>query len=370
MLTRMTMDEQGSEGRVDARLRADIRDMVRILGDVIRDEWGEEFFNLVEDVRNTTRALRETPDPQRLQDLIDGLDLASLDQIQRLVRAFTIYFHLANTVEQHHRIGPELVAGGHDAHGVLHRAAAAGISGDELRAFYERMQVRPVFTAHPTEAARRSILGKLQALDEALRDWQDDQGGPGKRDRAHRRMAEVIEGIVQTDELRLERPQPADEAGNVLYYLEQLFGGTVAEAVDAYYEALAAAGGITERPQTSPIRFGTWVGGDRALARGSREGVRAGLALAERRGRGPARTRRAAAGVAHARASDRGGGRRGARLLPQRAARVPHPDAAADAQQGQLRLQPQPARRVARGRRRAARRRGVPRVSRAQPARR
>ena len=263
MLTRMTTDDHHIESRVDARLRADIRDMVRILGDVIRDEWGEEFFNLVEDVRNTTRALRESPDPQRLQALIDGLDLASLEQIQRLVRAFTIYFHLANTVEQHHRIGPEQAAGGHDAFGVLQRAAAAGMSGEALRAFYERMQVRPVFTAHPTEAARRSILGKLQALDEALRDWQDDHGGPAKRARAHRRMAEVIEAIVQTDELRLERPQPADEAGNVLYYLEQLFGGTVAEAVDAYYDALAAAGGIVDRPQTSPIRFGTWVGGDR-----------------------------------------------------------------------------------------------------------
>ena len=245
----------------DSRLRADIRDMVRILGDVIKDEWGEEFFNLVEHVRNTTRTLRESPDPHRLQALIDGLDLASLEQIQRLVRAFAIYFHLANTAEQHHRISPELATSDYDAATVFQRAIETGLSGDDLRAFYERMEVRPVFTAHPTEAARRSILSKLQALEEALREWQDDLGG--RRPRTQRRMAEVIEGIVQTDELRLDRPEPQDEAGNVLYYLEQLFGGTVAESVESYYEALALAGGVNERPQTSPIRFGTWVGGDR-----------------------------------------------------------------------------------------------------------
>ena len=61
--------------RDDSRMRADIRDMVRILGDVIRDEWGEDFFTLVEEVRNTTRTLRESPDPQRLQALIDDFAL-------------------------------------------------------------------------------------------------------------------------------------------------------------------------------------------------------------------------------------------------------------------------------------------------------
>ena len=257
------MTADGMEPSENTSLRADIREMVRILGDVIKDEWGEDFFNLVEEVRTTTRALRESPDSQRLQALIDGLDLASLEQIQRLVRAFAIYFHLANTAEQHHRISREFYATDHDAFAVLQRASAAGLSPDDLRAFYERMEVRPVFTAHPTEAARRSILSKLQALDEALRDWQQDQDDGARRARARRRMAEVIEGIVQTDELRLDRPEPQDEAGNVLYYLEQLFDGTVAEAVEAYYEALEAAGVSGDRPQTSPIRFGTWVGGDR-----------------------------------------------------------------------------------------------------------
>src|SRR5687768_415006 len=91
----------------DARLRSDIREMGRILGDVIREQWGNEFFELVEEVRTTTRSLREQPDPGRLEALMARLEKASLWEIERLVRSFTIYFHIANTAEQHHRISPE-----------------------------------------------------------------------------------------------------------------------------------------------------------------------------------------------------------------------------------------------------------------------
>ena len=244
-------------------MRADIRELGRILGEVIRAQWGDEFFDLVEHVRTTTRALRETPDAERLQAVIDSLDLASLDEIERLVRAFTIYFHLANTAEQHHRIGPEHASTEHTARAVVSRAVDAGVTPEALRDLYARMEVRPVFTAHPTEAARRSILTKLQALGEALGEWRADRAPLYQKSSARHRLAEVIEGIVQTDELRAERPEPLDEAGNVLYYLEQLFDGTVAEAVEAFYGALMPAGHAGERPQTSPIRFGTWVGGDR-----------------------------------------------------------------------------------------------------------
>ena len=91
----------------DTALRSDMREMGRILGDVIREQWGDQFFDPVEEVRTTTRALREEPNPERLEALVSRLDRASLWEIERLVRSFTIYFHIANTAEQHHRIIPE-----------------------------------------------------------------------------------------------------------------------------------------------------------------------------------------------------------------------------------------------------------------------
>ncbi len=253
-----------SEHTSDALLRSDIREMGRILGEVIREQWGDSFFDLVEEVRTTTRALRETPESERLEQLMSRLGGASLWEIVRLVRSFTIYFHLANTAEQHHRISPEFDAPQHDTEAVLRRAIGTGTTAAQLEEFRSRLQIRPVFTAHPTEAARRSILSKLQAIDELLAAWRTLPADERARAVAVRRMAELIENIVQTDELRLGRPDPLDEASNVMFYLEQMFAdGTVADAVGAFSEALAAVGGDGDSEAASPIRFGNWVGGDR-----------------------------------------------------------------------------------------------------------
>src|SRR5262245_30580312 len=100
------------------------------------------------------------------------LERASLWEIERLVRCFTLYFHLANTAEQHHRISAESIAPQHATETVVRSAIEDGMTLEELRHFYEMLHIRPVFTAHPTEAARRSILSKLQAIDDTLTEWQ------------------------------------------------------------------------------------------------------------------------------------------------------------------------------------------------------
>ena len=247
----------------DSRLRSDIREMGRILGEVIKEQWGDDFFDLVEETRTTTRGLRVNPDSAVFDRFMQRLEEAPLDDIVRLVRSFTIYFHIANTAEQHHRISPEFSSAQQDIRIVLKKARDAGVSIDELREFRERLHIRPVFTAHPTEAARRSILSKLQAMGDVLPLWNSPQLTERERSIARRRMSEVIEAIIQTDELRLDRPEPLDEAGYVIYYLEQLFSGTLAETVEAFLESLAVEGVENDPAIGSPIRFGNWVGGDR-----------------------------------------------------------------------------------------------------------
>ncbi len=246
-----------------AALRTDIREMGRILGEVIQDQWGVELFDLVEEVRMWTRALRERPDPEDLQLLLDRLDREPLAQVERLVRCFTLYFHIANTAEQHHRVARDFGSPDYDTEVVLRRALQSGVGPPQLRAFYDNLHIRPVFTAHPTEAARRSILSKHQALDDALAHWHDNVGSERSQRAVRQRMAELIEGMIQTDELRLDRPDPLDEARNVVYYLELMFHDTVAAAVDGFYYTLAQAGMPGDQGPTSPIRFGSWVGGDR-----------------------------------------------------------------------------------------------------------
>lgn len=244
----------------DAALRTDIRELGEILGAVIRDQWGETLYELEESVRLTTRALRSEPDEARRKELFETLGGASMLEVLRLVRAFTGYFHIANTVEQHHRVGDSFLAPENRVEKVLERAVEAGTTAEELASFGARLQVSPVFTAHPTEAARRSILDKLQAMDEELEHYRE--GGPRTRRLRRERMTALIEAILQTDELRQERPGPLDEARHVIYYFERLFGGLAGAAADRLFDALAEHGVISHEPR-SPLRFRTWVGGDR-----------------------------------------------------------------------------------------------------------
>jgi len=132
----------------------------------------------------------------------------------------------------------------------------------------DRLAVRPVFTAHPTEAARRSILTKLRAiadlLDGELKTAALATGVVTAADsaRTDRRLAELIDLLWQTDELRQRRPDPADEARNAIYYLTDLALDPAGQVLDGLAHTMAELG--VDLPVTArPLAFGSWIGGDR-----------------------------------------------------------------------------------------------------------
>jgi phosphoenolpyruvate carboxylase len=119
-----------------------------------------------------------------------------------------------------------------------------------------------VFTAHPTEAARRSILVKLNQIADLLEQRLDPRSVPSERARIDRRISEVIDLIWQTNELRLERPTPLDEARLTIFFLDQLFNDVMGDLTDDVVHELERLG-IHRDAHWRPVRFGTWVGGDR-----------------------------------------------------------------------------------------------------------
>lgn len=248
----------------DADLRADIRRMGDMLGETLRSLWGEELYELVEYVRSSTRTLRESPNPELREELIKKLDESELWHVIRTVRAFTSYFHLANVAEQHHRIEFKGVAGARREwlEEAFDRIRDAKIPAEEIGEVVNQLEVRPVYTAHPTEAARRSILNKLRRVGELLNERSNPRLLESETRRIDRRLSEVVEEILQTDELRHTRPEPAAEARNIMYYMEDMFRFAIAEVEEALDDQLETFG-ITREPTTRSMRFGTWVGGDR-----------------------------------------------------------------------------------------------------------
>nr|WP_227870188.1 phosphoenolpyruvate carboxylase [Streptomyces otsuchiensis] len=234
-------------------MRADIRRLGDLLGATLVRQDGPDLLDLVERVRLLTRT-----DGEAAAELLGDTDL---ETAAKLVRAFSTYFHLANVTEQVHR-GRELRTRRAEEGGQLARTADMLKDADpeHLRQTAANLGVRPVFTAHPTEAARRSVLTKLRTVA-ALLDVAEREGGADRR-RTDLRLAENIDLIWQTDELRVVRPEPADEARNAVYYLDELHSGAVGDVLEDLAAELERAD--VELPAGSrPLTFGTWIGGDR-----------------------------------------------------------------------------------------------------------
>ncbi|GGQ03588.1 phosphoenolpyruvate carboxylase [Streptomyces roseolilacinus] len=232
-------------------LRADIRRLGDLLGETLVRQEGPELLELVEKVRHLTRE-----DGEAAAELLGDTDL---ETAARLVRAFSTYFHLANVTEQVHR-GREMRARRAAEGGLLARTADMLKDGDpeHVRETVRNLNVRPVFTAHPTEAARRSVLNKLRRIAALL----DEPVTAADRRRHDLRLAENIDLIWQTDELRVVRPEPADEARNAIYYLDELHAGAVGDVLEDLAAELERVG-VELPPGTRPLTFGTWIGGDR-----------------------------------------------------------------------------------------------------------
>jgi len=250
-----------AQHEADEALRNDIRRLGHQLGETLTRQHGSELLELVERVRALTKATRTADEPvdDNVDSTLEGLDL---DQTINLVRAFSAYFYLANVAEQSHRIGDLTVLD--DERGMaatVQRIIDAGLDQDLIDRVLDKLELRPVFTAHPTEATRRSLLTKLRRIADHLEARRDPRRTETETERIDRRISELIDQIWQTDELRAQRPQPIDEARSTIFYFDQLFSdvlGDLNEEIDLQLRRLRAES--TSRP---PIRFGTWVGGDR-----------------------------------------------------------------------------------------------------------
>ncbi|WP_457948135.1 phosphoenolpyruvate carboxylase [Pseudarthrobacter sp. alpha12b] len=255
-----------------SELRADVRRVSTLLGESLVRQHGPELLDLVEQVRLLTKESKEAArggahatGPWSAHDVVaqvrEMLGSLPIEQATDLVRAFAFYFHLANAAEQVHRVRGLRTRAEKDgwlAKTVADIAAQAG--PDVLQEVVNGLDVRPIFTAHPTEASRRSVLDKIRKLSDVLS--QSTAEGSTARRRQDRQLAEIIDQMWQTDELRQVRPTPVDEARNAIYYLGGILTDAMPEMLSELSELLGEHG-VTLASKDAPIRFGSWIGGDR-----------------------------------------------------------------------------------------------------------
>jgi len=246
-----------------ARMRQDIRFLGEVLGETIKRQEGPKLLALVEQVRAASKRERGAvgADGPQLAPLLSDIEAPTA---LLLARAFATYFQLANIGEQVHRTAALRQSRREEQtwlREALERIVERGLPGGQLEATVGQLELRPVFTAHPTESARRSVLSKVLDVAGLVEQVRSAPTEAAAR-RCERRLREDVELLWQTNELRLGRPRPEDEAQSMLYYLDQLSRVAVPDLLEDLDDELARAG-IRLGFGVSPLRFGSWVGGDR-----------------------------------------------------------------------------------------------------------
>jgi phosphoenolpyruvate carboxylase len=250
-----------------ARMRRDVRLLGELLGETLSETEGQDALDDVEELRRLAIAVRAG---RAADDEIAQLVARwPLQRAELVARAFTVYFHLVNLAEELQRIR---TLRERDADGTPVReslaAAVAEISRSEgpqrLRELICRLEIHPVFTAHPTEARRRAIVTALQRITGLLWDLDDERRGPLEQAETRRRLREEVDLMWRTSPLRVKAMEPLDEVRTVM----AAFDETVFRIVPAFYRsvdrALAGPQAGAAPPQIPAfLRFGSWVGGDR-----------------------------------------------------------------------------------------------------------
>ena len=252
-------------------LRRDVRYLGNILGEVLVHQGGRELLELVEQIREQSKALRAEFSPELFEDMKKTISSLSSEKRHQVIRAFAIYFQLVNIAEQNHRIRRkrdyEFLAGEEVQNGSIESAIKAlkdrNISTEDIEDMLAGISLELVMTAHPTEATRRAVLDIHKRIAADVMELDNPTLTYREREKLTEKLMNEVLILWQTDELRDRKPTVIDEVKNGLYYFDE----TLFDAIPSVYEELERC--LTKYyPEKkwhvpSYLRFGSWIGGDR-----------------------------------------------------------------------------------------------------------
>jgi phosphoenolpyruvate carboxylase len=269
-----------TDPRKELPLRRDVRSLGILLGQVLIEQAGRQLFETVEELRRkliehrersaATNSCEEGPLLKQAKSIVASLDA---NAAYRVTKAFSAYFELTNLAETNHRKRRRRAGQLHSEQpplagtfrGTLLRLKQANVSGDQALAALGEVTVEPVFTAHPTEIARRTILLKRGRVAHQLQLLDELPLSDVTAARCEETILAEIAGLWQTDEIRLKQPTVTDEIRFGLGYFSLSLFETLPRLYEEISESFRVVYGMAIEAAELPIclRFGSWIGGDR-----------------------------------------------------------------------------------------------------------
>jgi len=269
----------------EAPLRRDVRSLGMLLGEVLREQAGEVLYEQVEELRHTAIRRREAQEQahksggrsheaeQLMQEAVLAVSQLPVKEAEQLSRAFAFYFELTNLAETNHRkrrrvsaqLSGEAAKQRGSLRGTLHAMKQAGIPAEEALKRLGEIFIMPVFTAHPTEIARRSVLFKRRRMGDFLEKLDRIPVADEELARLQNELTAEVTTLWQTDEVRTRRPTVDDEIKMGLDYYDVSLFATLptlyAEIAAALESEYGLRMGVSDLPLV--LGFGSWIGGDR-----------------------------------------------------------------------------------------------------------
>jgi phosphoenolpyruvate carboxylase len=256
----------------DKELRSKVKFIGSILGDILKTHTQDSVFDVIEELRIGYINLRKEHNEENRQHLMQIIEQLDPQTLEHVIRAFSTYFSLVSVVEetQQHKERRRIANNKNKLwlgsfRNTLKEFHKQDISAEQLQELLNSLSYMPVFTAHPTEAKRRTILESLKRVFTAVKNLDDPRLGKLQKASLTQELKNEIQILWKTDEVRSEKPQVIDEVKNGLYYFrESLF-----DAIPVIYQYLERAIEDIYPKQAQQItipaflHFGSWIGGDR-----------------------------------------------------------------------------------------------------------
>jgi len=252
---------------IDARLREDVHQLGELLGNTISLQHGAAFLDKIERIRKGAKASRRGSQDgaEQLSETLNQLDDVELLPV---ARAFNQFLNLANIAEQYHRVRRRAAGEAQPFEDnvlaeLLLRLSSKGHKGEALARQFGRLDIELVLTAHPTEVARRTLIQKYDAIAEQLAAGDHSDLSVAEREQVKQRQQRLIAEAWHTEEIRRSRPSPIDEAKWGFAVIEHSLWHAVPNVLRKADQVLHGATGLHLPLDAAPIRFASWMGGDR-----------------------------------------------------------------------------------------------------------